>query len=199
MAVIDRSIGSIGGIRPYVVREQRKPDAAHDPAHERVVRLADVIPDVIRLAPGAAQETLRGGGEEREETHVFVRGVRQVAAQPLVLRIARLDDVVQRRRVAPAGAQRQETLAQVRRRRLAEEEGVREKKGCEMRTGNAGAGGSRRAETRGGETGGRETRTSCGAAFANARSAGMTAPDDDIGRRPLVPPPMLCRGSRFVS
>ena len=36
-------------------------------------------------------------------------------------------------------------------------------------------------------------------AFANARSAGMTAPDDDIGRRPLVPPPMLCRGSRFVS
>ena len=64
-----------------------------------------------------------------------------------------------------------------------------------MRMGNAGAGGSRRAETRGGETGGRETRTSCGAAFANARSAGMTAPDDDIGRRPLVPPPMLCRGS----
>ena len=58
-----------------------------------------------------------------------------------------------------------------------------------MRAGIAGTGGSRRAETRGDEVGGCETRTSCGAAFANARSAGTTAPDDDIGRRPLVPPP----------
>ena len=158
-----RSIDSIR-IRP-VLREQRKPDAAHDPAHERVLRRFP-----RRVWRRAAQETLRGGGEEREETHVFVRGVRQVAAQPPVLRIARLDDVMQRRRVSPAGAQRQETLAQVRRRRLAEEEGVREKKGCEMRTGNAGAGGSRRAETRGGETGGRETRTSCGAATSTGPS-----------------------------
>ena len=146
-AVLDRSMRSIDSIRIRpVLREQRKPDAAHDPAHERVLRRFP-----RRVWRRAAQETLRGGGEEREETHVFVRGVRQVAAQPPVLRIARLDDVPQRRRVAPAGAQRQETLAQVRRRRLAEEEGVQEKKAvrCEWGTRvREGRGGRKRAGAR---------------------------------------------------
>ena len=72
------------------------------------------------------------------------------------------------------------------------------REGCETRTGECGAGEARWVETRGDES--RETRTNCGAAFANARSAGMIAPDDKaIARRPLVPPPITCRGSVRVA
>ena len=151
----------------FDVREQRKPDAAHHLYHELVARRVHAY--VVESLPGAAQETLRGGGEERQETHVFFRGVGQVAAQPPVLRVARLDNVLQRRLFSPGGTQRQETLAQVRRRRLGTRSAERGVVRCERGLrGRAGRGGRKRAGTR----------------------------SEDVRRVPAAAPPSRTRGAR---
>jgi hypothetical protein len=107
-----------------------------------------------------------------------------------VLRVARLDNVLQRRRFSPGGTQRQETLAQVRRRRLGTRSAERGVVRCDrgLRDGRVAAGGNARGRgrrmldayqlrrrlreraERGDDRAGRRHRSSSARAAANARS-----------------------------